>query len=137
MKDFDYRFTNDTIQIIKAVGLFVPEKEQTYLALIIKIMEIKIILNRIDKLKTYSCQETANDSPRPDIDTLFHDLKEKLHKENADKLDTFYQIYKAYEMYQQAKDLMDVLGPDALSSFMNFEGNNPIDFSTLFGKSEN
>ena len=137
MKDFDYRYTNDTIQIIKAAGLFVPEKEQNYLALIVKIMEIKLVL---EKIKAFQLRPYCNSNckkQKPDIDALFHDLKDNLHKENADKLDSFYQIYKAYEMYQQAKDLMDVLGPDALSSFMNFDGSSSIDFTSFFEKSEN
>ncbi len=126
MKDFDYGYTNDTIQIIKAAGLFVPPKNRSYLALFIKILEIKLILESIqNKSLNLSSLE-----PKPDVESIFQDLKENLHSENAKKIDSFYQIYKAYETFQQIKDLMDVLGLDALSSFIG--GDSGFDFTNLF-----
>ena len=132
--DFDKRYTNDRILMLKALAVLTPGNGQAKIALFIKLLELKTIMQTLHA-------PVPENTTACEITDILGDLKEQVSGENKEKIQKMCQMMDSFEMIKQMKDLFDVLGPDMfanmspMSDDLNANGNagNMMDILKMFG----
>lgn len=104
--DLDRRCSTDTTILLKALSLFLPSDRQPELLLLIKFMEIRQILQWIQKP-----HERCKPMDPDDYEQVFNAIKPSLSEPTAQKIEQLINMASMFRMYQQMKDLMEALGP--------------------------
>lgn len=104
--DLDRRCSTDTTILLKALSLFLPSDRQPELLLLIKFLEIQQILQWIRK-PNERCKPLGSD----DYEQVFAAIRPSLSEPTAQKIEQLINMASMFRMYQQMKDLMEVMGP--------------------------
>lgn len=104
--DLDRRCSTDTTILLKALSLFLPSDRQPELLLLIKFLEMQQILQWIRKPR-----ERCNPLGPDDYEQVFAAIRPSLSEPTAQKIEQLINMASMFRMYQQMKDLMEVLGP--------------------------
>ncbi|MDE6744458.1 MAG: hypothetical protein K2J95_11315 [Lachnospiraceae bacterium] len=119
--DLDRRYSTDTTILLKALSLFLPSDRQPELLLLIKFMEMRQILQWIQKPHDH-CEPMGPD----DYEQVFAMIRPSLSEATAQKIEQLINMASMFRMYQQMKDLMEVLGPlSADNGFQNHSDTDP------------
>lgn len=128
--DPDRRCSTDTTILLKALSLFLPSDKQPELLLLIKFMEMRQILQWLKKPQE-QCKPLGPD----DYEQVFAAIRPSLSEPTAKKIEQLINMVSMFRMYQQMKDLMEVMGPlSADSTFRNCSEDDP---SSDTGRPEN
>lgn len=113
--DLDRLCSTDTTILLKALSLFLPSDRQPELLLLIKFLEIRQLLQWSRKPHE-RCEPMCPD----DYEQVFAAIRSSLSEPTAQKIEQIINMFSMFRMYQQMKDLMEVLGPlSADNSFQN------------------
>ncbi len=104
--DLDRLCSTDTTILLKALSLFLPSDRQPELLLLIKFLEIRQLLQWIKKPHE-RCEPMGPD----DYEQVFAAIRPSLSEPTAQKIEQLINMVSMFRMYQQMKDLMEVLGP--------------------------
>ncbi len=104
--DLDRLCSTDTTILLKALSLFLPSDRQPELLLLIKFLEIQQLLQWIKKPHE-RCEPMGPD----DYEQVFAAIRPSLSEPTAQKIEQLINMVSMFRMYQQMKDLMEVLGP--------------------------
>lgn len=104
--DLDRRCSTDTTILLKALSLFLPSDRQPELLLLVKFMELQQLMQWI-RSPRQRCDPMGID----DYEQVFAAIRPSLTEPTAQKLEQFINMASMFRMYQQMKDLMEVLGP--------------------------
>lgn len=104
--DLDRRCSTDTTILLKALSLFLPSDRQPELLLLIKFMEMQQLMKWFRKPREH-CKPMGFD----DCEQVFAAIRPSLSEPTAQKIEQLINMASMFRMYQQMKDLMEVLGP--------------------------
>ncbi len=104
--DLDRLCSTDTTILLKALSLFLPSDRQPELLLLIKFLEIQQLLQWIKKPHE-RCEPMGPD----DYEQVFAAIRPSLSEPTAQKIEQLINMVSMFRMYQQMKDLMEVLAP--------------------------
>lgn len=106
MNEMDGRYNDDSIVLLKALALFLPSDKQSGLILFVKFMEIRHILQYMKRPAEYQPA-----MPFDNYQQVFSEIKPSLSEPTARKIEQILNMVSAFRMFQQMKDLMEVMGP--------------------------
>lgn len=104
--DLDRCCSTDTTILLKALSLFLPSDRQPELLLLVKFIEIQQLMRLIRKPRRH-CEPMGPD----DYEQVFAAIRPSLSEATAQKIEQLINMASMFRMYQQMKDLMEVLGP--------------------------
>lgn len=106
INDLDRRCSNDITILLKALSLFLPSDRQPELLLLVKFMEIQQLMQWM-RTPRKRCDPMGID----DYEQVFAAIRPSLTEPTAQMIEQFINMASMFRMYQQMKDLMEVLGP--------------------------
>ena len=106
MNEMDSLYHDDSIVLLKALAVFLPSDKQSGLILLVKFMEIRHILQL--KRRPSEHQQTMSFD---NYQQVFSEIKPSLSEPTARKIEQILNMVSAFKMFQQMKDLMEVMGP--------------------------
>lgn len=119
--DLDRCCSTDTTILLKALSLFLPSEKQPELLLLVKFLEMQQILQWLKKPQK-KCAPMGPD----DYEQVFAAIKPSLSEATAKSIEQILNMVSMFRMYQQMKDLMEVMGPfSADSAFRSCSEDNP------------
>ncbi len=104
--DLDRRCSNDITILLKALSLFLPSDRQPELLLLVKFMEIQQLMQWMRTPRKH-CDPMGID----DYEQVFAAIRPSLTEPTAQMIEQFINMASMFRMYQQMKDMMEVLGP--------------------------
>ncbi|MDE6531524.1 MAG: hypothetical protein K2K96_12260 [Lachnospiraceae bacterium] len=104
--DLDRRCSNDITILLKALSLFLPSDRQPELLLLVKFMEIQQLIQWM-RTPHKRCDPMGID----DYEQVFAAIRPSLTEPTAQMIEQFINMASMFRMYQQMKDMMEVLGP--------------------------
>lgn len=104
--DLDRRCSTDITILLKALSLFLPSDRQPELLLLVKFMEIQQLMQWMRTPRKH-CDPIGID----DYEQVFAMIRPSLTEPTAQMIEQFINMASMFRMYQQMKDLMEVLGP--------------------------
>lgn len=106
MNEMDSLYNDDSIVLLKALALFLPSDKQSGLILLVKFMEIRHILQFKRRPADYQPEMSFDNYQQ-----VFSEIKPSLSEPTARKIEQILNMVSAFRMFQQMKDLMEVMGP--------------------------
>lgn len=104
--DLDRHCSNDITILLKALSLFLPSDRQPEMLLLVKFMEIQQLMQWMRTPRKH-CVPMGID----DYEQVFAAIRSSLTEPTAQMIEQFINMASMFRMYQQMKDLMEVLGP--------------------------